>query len=192
MSLHLQDPRISQVELSLPPAFTQDSCEAVGDMFLRTVRLLTTDYTVLYCKRKNSSWMPLWGPQIVQKSLIWEHQNVVLVSFSLKSRLRGTFHRRRLDVGGPCFIRNVRVKYQILEVVERQPDFWGLYTHLPRACALYITRTAVVSIPCSMSARVSILRWSSETCNVSVGFAPVGRRPHVLRKDCIHWRNMLH
>jgi hypothetical protein len=42
------------------------SHEDVGDMFLRNVDWLSTDYMVLYPRRQNSSKLPLWEPQILQ------------------------------------------------------------------------------------------------------------------------------
>jgi hypothetical protein len=37
-----------------------------GDVFLRNVSRLSTDYTTLYPTRWYSSWSPLWDPQILR------------------------------------------------------------------------------------------------------------------------------
>jgi hypothetical protein len=56
-----------------------------GDIFLRNVGWLSTDYTVLYPRRQRSSLPPLWEPQFLQMQT---HHSLSYTSFPFENGIR--------------------------------------------------------------------------------------------------------
>jgi hypothetical protein len=66
--------------------------EDVGDMSLRNIGWLWTDYMALYPRRQSSLWSPLWEPQILQRKFVLLTNRTVIIHKTKIYRYHHRYH----------------------------------------------------------------------------------------------------